>query len=202
MIALKGEENMQEIIAQIGEFITSQEPSFFLIQGIGVVASVFVFIAFICKDHKNIMLYKTIDEFLFGIQYLCLGAYTGTAVNWIGCIRNLIFRKNVQKGKSNKPVIIVFSVLFSVIGILTWEGYQSVLVIFAKVLSTVAYGNRNTTILRLLVLFTAVSWLIYDSFAFSLAGIAADVLTAVSALIGLARYTLLPKLRKSGGAEE
>lgn len=66
----------------------------------GITASIF---SAQCKKQKNLLWFRTANEFLFGIQYIMLGAYTGAAMNAIGCARNCIFVRLVKKEKALFP---------------------------------------------------------------------------------------------------
>ena len=65
-----------------------------IIQSIGGIGLLCAVIAFQCKKHKNVMLFRTLNEMFFAIQYLCLASYTGVAMNLIGSVRNIIFAIN------------------------------------------------------------------------------------------------------------
>lgn len=69
-----------------------------LIGGLGIIASI---ISFQCKKHNSILLFRTLNEFIFAIQYFLLGAYTGMAMNLVGCVRNIIFTKQILQNKKN-----------------------------------------------------------------------------------------------------
>lgn len=162
------------------------------IGGLGILASV---ISFQCKKHNAILFFRTLNESIFAIQYFLLTAYTGMAVNLIGCVRNIIFTKQVEKKKSTKISIIIFSVLFAVFGIIFWQGPKSLLIIIAKVLSTIAYGNKNPATVRKIVLVTSLSWLVYNSCVFSIAGILCEAFTVVSLCVGIVRLDIIPLLK-------
>lgn len=70
-----------------------------IIQSIGALGIIASIISFQTKKHNQILLFRTLNEFLFAIQYVLLGAYTGMAMNLVGCVRNIIFTKQVEKGK-------------------------------------------------------------------------------------------------------
>ena len=61
------------------------------VQGIGIVGIIASILSFQCAGHKRLLLLRTVNELCFGIQYGLLGAFTGMAMNLIGCIRNLVF---------------------------------------------------------------------------------------------------------------
>ena len=165
----------------------------FIIQGIGGLGILASVIAFQCKKHNQILFFRALNEFIFAVQYVLLGAYTGAAMDLIGVFRNIVFTKRAEKNKSTKPYIIFFSIIFAVFGILTTQGAKSILVISAKVLSTVAYGNTNPTTVRIIILITSTCWLIYNIYVFSLAGILCEVFTILSILTAFIRINLLKK---------
>lgn len=107
-----------------------------IIGAFGILASI---ISFQCKKHNSILFFRTLNEFIFAIQYFLLGAYTGMIVNLVGCVRNIIFSKQISKNKKTTFSIIIFSIMFVVFGFAVWQGPKSLLIIFAKVLSTLAY---------------------------------------------------------------
>ena len=162
------------------------------IGGLGILVSV---AAFQCKKHKHILNLRALSEFIFAVQYFLLGAYTGMAADRIGVLRTRIFTRQIAAGKKTTGSIAVFSLAFTIFGLLTWEGPKSILVIVAKVLSTVAYGNQNPTVVRAIILITSSCWLVYNIYVFSLAGIACEVVTLVSLITGIIRMDLLPKLK-------
>ena len=159
-----------------------------LIELLGGFGILFAVLAFQCKKHNRVIAFRNLNMLFFAGQYVLLGAYTGMAMNIIGMIRNVIFSEQVKRGKSTRISISAFCAIFLVAGIITWEGPKSILLILAKLISTAAYGNKNLLVVRLLVLFTSSSWLVYNLFVGSYAGMLCEVLTLLSILIALWRY--------------
>lgn len=168
-----------------------------IIQVIGFLGMLANFLSFQFKTHKNILLFRSINESLFILQYFLLGAYSGAFLNFVGIFRNMLFSKQVEKGKSTKIGAIIFSVIFTAFGIFTFEGFKSIMLIFAKVLSTVAYSNKNPTVIRIVSFLTHISYLFYNISVFSLAGAISDGILLVSLIIGLMRFDVLPKFKKT-----
>ncbi len=164
-----------------------------LVQGLGVLGIAASVIAFQCKKHKSIMIFRTANESLFAVQYGLLGAFTGMAMNIIGSIRNLIFARLVEKGKSTMPLRFVFSAAFVAFAIFTRDGVKSILVGVAKVVSTFAYGSSDTGVVRVLVLATTLTWWVYNLLVGSIAGVICETFTIVSIVVSLFRYGFKPK---------
>ena len=167
-----------------------------LIQLIGVFGIAASIVAFQFKKHGTVLIFRTLNEALFAVQYFLLAAYTGAAASVLGITRNLIFKKRIAGGKSTSLFIAIFSALFLLFGILTWEGPKSLLIIVAKVLSTISYGNKNTTVIRIIGIVTTTSWLFYNWYVFSIAGVLCEAFTLTSLIIGLIRLDILPKIKK------
>lgn len=168
-----------------------------VIQVIGFLGLLANFLSFQFKTHKNILLFRTINESLFISQYFLLGAFSGAFLNIVGVFRNVIFTKQVAKEKSTTATAIIFSVIFTVFGLLTFDGVKSIMLIFAKVLSTVAYSNKNATVIRVVSFLTHIAYLFYNISVFSLAGAIADGILLVSLIIGIMRFDIIPKFKKA-----
>ena len=187
------------------------------VQGIGFVAIAMNVLSAQFNTHFKIMLFKSLGSFLFALQYLFLGAFTGMAMDLIGVIRNFIFTYNVKKGKSNKWWIVFFSLITAIVGItiivLTWSKTLevltrwtnnptwlfvlamliSILSITAKVVSTIGYGAKSPHVIRMINLPTFSMWIIYNFIAFSIAGIVSDAMSIISIIIAEIRFREKPK---------
>ena len=157
------------------------------IQLIGVIGMLLSILSFQSKSYQKIVWIRVLSEFVFALQYFLLGAYTGMATNLTSCVTNSIYRERIKHGKKVLGFQIAFAILFAVIGILSWHGPVSLLVIAAKILSTIANGNGKPKTLRILNLIINPLWLIYDILVFSLAGILSDAFTIMSIIIAMTR---------------
>ena len=129
------------------------------VQFIGFIGAAFGFIAYQNNNHKKIMLFKTASELTFALQFVLLRAYTGVAMNLIGCARNLVFADRVKKGKSTAAGIAVFS-----------------------------YGMKRPKLVRLLTLPSSALWIVYDAICLSAAGVLTEIFTVASITIAEIRF--------------
>ena len=162
-------------------------------QGIGFLGIACSVLAFQYKQYRRLVGLRAATELFFGIQYLLLGAYSGAAADFLGCIRNGVFLRCDRKGTSLRPWRILFCLVFAGVSLLTWAGPKSLLSAVAKVASTIAYGSSNPRLIRLITLCSSCCWLIYNSLVFSLAGILCEIVTLASVLVGILRFDLLGK---------
>ncbi len=163
------------------------------IGGFGIIASV---IAFQCRKHYWILFWRSVSALIFVAQYFLLGAYTGVAMDFIGVGRNFLFAELVRREKKTWGWILVFTAVFITAGIFTWQGWISLFIIAAKLISNAGYGSKNTFILRLMSLLTSVFWLVYNAYVFTLAGILCEAFAIGSILVALWRFDLYPKLSR------
>lgn len=168
-------------------YFTEDWVGIIIAQTVGFIGMFLSIISFQSKSYQKIIWIRVASEFVFALQYFLLGAYTGMATNLTSCVTNSIYRERKKHGKSVLGFQIAFAILFAVIGIMSWHGPVSLLVIAAKILSTVANGSGNPKTLRTLNLIINPLWLIYDIIMFSLAGILSDAFTIISIIIAMVR---------------
>ena len=168
------------------------------IQCIGIIGIIAGLSAFQCNKHSHALALKMTEEGAFGLQYFLLGGYTGAVLNLVGIFRNLIFtylgKRDMQK--ELKYARIGLGVLFAVLGFLSWEGYISILIIFAKVLSTCAYGTTNMKKMRPMLGVTSICWIVYNAYIGSIFGVVSDSANLLSCLISIVRYDILKQAEK------
>lgn len=175
------------------EFIFSILKNDLFIQAVGFAGMAISLYGIQHKAYNRVVLFRILNELIFGVQFLLLGAYTGAASNFAACITNSVYMLRIKKGKSTLPFQIAFGILFVIIGILTWHGPASILVIFAKLLSTVSFGINDTKVIRRVNLIITPVWLVYDITVFSLAGIISDVLYFISVISAVIRLDIMEK---------
>lgn len=111
------------------------------------------------KDRKKIIYIQTIQILAFTISTLILGGYTGTIVNLISIVRNILCYKD-KLTKNNKILLIlactVFSLLFNNLGLL------GLLPLISTIIYTIYMDVKTAIKLKLLIIFTVIFWLIYD----------------------------------------
>lgn len=166
---------------------------------LGIIAAV---LAFQCKKHKNLMIFRTANELLFAIQYGMLGAFTGMAMNILGSTRNITFAYMVDHKKNTIPARVIFSALITAFILFTWEGPKSLLSGISKIITTFAYGSSKTSLVRLLTIITSSSWLIYNLLVKSYAGVVCEILTLISIVMGIIRIDIREKNNTSNTSQE
>lgn len=162
------------------------------IRAVGIVGLVLGVAAFQSNKHKVIVITKLGSEAAFTVQYFLLDAYTGSIMNLIGVIRNFIFYRLVEKGRSTKAVMWIFCGIYVISAIVTWEGPQSLLPLVGKLCSTVAYSIKNTRAIRMINIPTLTMWMVYNCTCSAWEALATDSISLISVLIAMTRFDIVP----------
>lgn len=171
-----------------------------LVRIIGFIGLVLTFAAFQSNKHKNIVIIKLVSEFVFGIQYLIVGAYTGCVLNILGSVRNFTYLKLDEKGKSTRTAMFVFMAVFTVAAIFTWDSWLSIFPLVGKLFSTAAYSLKNPRKIRMLNVPTAIMWVVYNVTFHMWEALFADSMSLVSVMIAIVRFDIKPYIAKRRAA--
>ena len=191
-----------------------------LIQGLGFIGIALAIISLQFNSHKNIVLFKTLAEIPYLIQYVFLNAYVGMVMGVVGIIRNLVFKYRVKRNLNNKPYILLFCFITVISGgitiALSWSQTLGVmnkftqilsmqillgvlfsfLSIIAKLFTTVGYGIKEPRIIRALNFPASFLWLIYNLVFFSLAGVLHEIFVMMSIIIAAIRFRKVPPINE------
>ena len=170
-------------------------------QLLGFLGTIIIVVGMQQKKYKHIVICKIGNEFLSAIHYLLLGGYTGMLANFASCLTNGCYYFRIKKGKSTLPFQIVFATMFVIIGALSWHGPISILVVLAKLISSVALGIKNPRVIRILNLISNPCWLAYNIYVGSIAGIITDSLVIISVLIAVIRLDVFSKKENATSQE-
>lgn len=166
------------------------------IRAMGIIGFILGVAAFQSNKHKGIVMTKLGSEAAFTVQYYLLDAPTGSIMNLVGVVRNFIFYKLVEKGKSTRIAMWIFCVVYIISAIITWEGPESLLPLIGKLCSTVAYSIKNTRVIRIINIPTLIMWVIYNITCGAWEALATDTISLISVLIAMGRFDIVPYFKK------
>ena len=143
------------------------------------------------KKRERLLIFKLISDVVWTLHYGLVGNYSGAAVATIGIARESTFLVTDRKGKDRRPFLVVFLICACISVRLTWGGWFSVLPATASFLSVISFWQQNPRVSRLLALPISACMLTYSIMVNSYAGIANEVFTVSSTLIGLLRHDII-----------
>lgn len=117
----------------------------------------FLSLTYCVKNRKLILVFSFISNFLNGIAFILLGAYTSAAMSTISIFRDILFLINQKiNGKSNKitkkdVLILLFVYGISIVSIiLTFKGPLTLLYAAGSMLYTYSIWQKNNKVYRIL----------------------------------------------------
>ena len=120
--------------------MTNEEILFLIGQIVGVIATVFTVLSFQTKSRLKLLVVQTVGSALWSIHYIMFGEPTGSALNLISIVRNLIYSKKKDwRWAESYATPAVISVLSVVLSLLTYKNLFSLLPMVATVISTIAF---------------------------------------------------------------
>ena len=154
----------------------------------GWLAALLTFISYQCKEHKKLIIIQTLSTLSVCISYLLLNAWSGMLLNIICILRNfIIYRKDI-KIFSYSFWAYILAALMGIMGILSWQGSMSLLIVIALVINTLFIYSPNVQNLRKSILLTSTIVLIYNVYYTVWGGVINELIAISSAIIGLYRY--------------
>jgi hypothetical protein len=162
---------------------------FILIQTIGFIAVGCTFALYQFNSRKHMLYIGLCGAALYSVHFTLLGARTGAVMNGLSFIRMLTF---LQYGTRKRPAWIMygFIIAFIVAGLLSWQGWYSVLPIIGMCSGTVAFWQLKPSRIRVLSLIAPPCWFIYNFIVGSYAGMTAEIVNVSSNSFAIWRFDM------------
>lgn len=150
-------------------------------QLLGLFYALFLFFSILGKNTKQILLMQTISFLFKSFHYYLLGGISGFVTSFISMLRNIIF----YRIKENYIFTIVFIIIYIIIGIVTYNSFYSLLPVIATIVYTLIINYDNPKYLRLGMLFTSITWLIYNIYIISYSGIIIQIIMIITNIFAI-----------------
>ena len=157
-------------------------------QIIGIIATIITALSYQMNTKKSLLIVQTTATACTCLSYFLLGATSGFALNVVCLIRNgcFYFQKEGQK-----PIYIstaIICAVMAVLGIFSWQGPISLLIIVALIINTFFLSLGNPQKLRYSILFTSTMVIIYNIYVFTIGGLMNEAIAIISSIIGIVRF--------------
>ena len=156
-----------------------------------IISYLLLMLSYQAKSRKNILILSNISIVANGLSYVFLQAYTGLAMCFVALFRNIIFmideKRNGKSEEISKKDIIILAVLYLislVSTVFTYDGFLSLLSVFATMLYTYSVWQKKTTIYKILGLPIGILWIAYNIYIMSIFGIILETILTISAIYG------------------
>lgn len=159
---------------------------------IGAVAIIEGFMIYFAKSKENILLFKFISDFLWFVNFICTGGWTGAILNLIGMCREAVFS---QRGKRKLFSGYIWLWLFLILSLISptvsllkgGEGLWSILPALGSAIAVIAFYHNNATYTRIIGLVSQVLWLIYSIGIKNFSSTVCNIVLIISAVSGIIR---------------
>lgn len=162
---------------------------YILAQFLGFIAFLISIISYHRNKKNGILGGMILSNILNLTHYFLLGAYSGCFTKFVAIFRDFfIILKSKNKVLSSSFVLMIFVIIYVIMGVLTYDGVFSIFPILAAIIYLIPVWYGNCNIIRKTAFIGYFLWLIYNIFIFSMAGIIANVVSIVSILIAIKKY--------------
>lgn len=152
---------------------------------LGIAANIAIFWQ---KDRKRLLTVKLFADIAWTTHYALLRAWTGAATCGISIIRETVFLNRKNKWAKSVLWLVLFILLSVISGIVTWKNIVNILPVCAAILSVISFAIAKPHLTRAFQIFISVSFLIYDIYCLSYAGMVNEVCTLTSVVFALLYY--------------
>lgn len=160
---------------------------------VGILGIVLNLILYQQTTSKKVLLFKLLSDVAWAVQYLLLGAYTGFGIACIAVLREGVFYKVDRKSSKGVAFLAIFTVLSVVCAAVTWSSAYSLLPAIGSVISVFGFYLAIPRLSRLLALPISLCMGLYSLEVGSVLGVANEVITVTSAVVGIVCIDLLGK---------
>jgi hypothetical protein len=184
-VSAAADNGVSKLLQSFGALMSSQ---LLLIHATGVCALALNMVALVHTCEKALRIQSGLAGAVWALNNLLLGAHTAAALSLVSASRTATSAVTLSARAGIRRVVFgAFLALTLAVGLFTWHGWPSALMMAASVLSTFAVFYLRGATLRTTMLLVSALWMynawLYDSWE----QMAANVLTAAAALVGARR---------------
>lgn len=156
-----------------------------------IITYVLLAMTYYAKNRKTVLTISFASLITNGLEYVFLNAYSGLAMCIVALIRNIIFlvdeKKNGKRDTNTKKDVVILVILYIisiVSAIFTYDGFLSLLSVFATMLYTYSVWQKKTNIYKLLGMPIGILWILYNIYVQSLFGVILEAILLVCSMTG------------------
>lgn len=155
------------------------------------------------KNRKFILIFSLLAVVCNGFGFFFLKAWSGLAMSVFAILRNIIFLIQNRNEKSEKIKLIDWIILGVLVAVsivsavFTYDGFFSLLSIFATMAYTISIWQKNASVYKVLGICSSVLWIAYGIYIMSIFSIVLESVLLVVEIVGTIRaYMQKQKLQK------
>lgn len=166
-------------------------PEYILSQISVIIATIIFALTYFTKNKKIILTLGLVSIIFYMLEYMLLHSYIAVGVNFLSFLRTIWFYINDAKDKKQDYAsLIVSTIAFIVVSILTYSGPMDIIVLFASVLFTYAIWQQNILVYRALSVIASICWIAYNIYCFTIMGIILEAILLIIKLVSSIEYII------------
>lgn len=150
----------------------------------GIFGTIALVFSFQLKKTSYLFVAQMAANAMFIVNYYMLGRFTAGSLLFVSILSNAMI---LATGGKKKSFMWGFVIVYTLIGIFTYDSIWSALITVAQIASTVSQWSNNGSIIRYVRLGSSPLWMIYNILSHSIGTIIAEGLTALSIIVYLVR---------------
>ncbi len=162
-------------------------------QVLGIVVILWSILVYTRKNSDKILIFKLVSDALSIFQYLLCGNYTGSGLNVVMCMREIVFyNRKRRKWASGKAWLYIFIVLIAAMPFLTSKAEIFSVLWFANIFPALGSGlaviglyDKNAMKTRIFSLIGVALWLVYVIIVENYISILANIISLIAIIVGL-----------------
>lgn len=154
----------------------------------GLIAFLFIVLSYQAKNKIRFLLFQIFANIFFGLQYVCLYAFSAFVSSIVSLLRTIIFFKFEKDNKTiHFGYLLCFEMLIICLGMLTYDGLMSLIPVF--IAGIYAYGTwqKRLEITCCIGILVSILWIFYNWRIGAYVAILGSVFELLSSCIGLIR---------------
>lgn len=148
-------------------------------------------ITYYVKNRKTVLLISFLSLIANIVAYVLLNAYTGLAMCLMALVRNVIFLIEEKKYGKYEEIrtkdVVILMILYLITVVLTifaYEGFLSLLSVFATMIYTYSVWQKNTLVYKVCGIPVGVLWVLYNLYVKSIFGVILETILLICSMSG------------------
>ncbi|MBR5308990.1 MAG: YgjV family protein [Clostridia bacterium] len=164
----------------------------------GFIATVTVLASMQLKNIRTVLIVQVICNIAGALSFLVLGQVSACSLYFVAVAESALFLAyNLYKKDAPKYWAWVFAAAFVACSVVTFKAPTDTISMLAAITCALALAQKNASVYRIIMLVNGCLWITFDICTGAWGMILAHIITALSALVGIARLDLKLFSKKS-----
>lgn len=160
----------------------------YIAQIFGALALIMLFTSYQKKTKKDFFIVQIFANLFYALQYILLKAYSGTSASVVAILRSVVFYDFENKDKQIPVfVLLIFELIFILVGIFTFEGIYSTIPILIHCIYTLGTWFKSLKTTYIIAIISAILWTVYSLMVGAYVSIIANFVELTAGILGLRR---------------